>query len=150
MTFYRSIFDPLYFIVPIFAGQSIFFHKKYRSFLHFSLILNTEGENFLTQLWHLWYISRLLQIKGQSYRNGAKRKGRPYFMAFLALQLTRTRSSSWHWALHLYCSPHICHSDLDCIIVSKKDFKTIYLLRAGIFDCMTSLVANGCLLDNQK
>ena len=107
MTFYRSIFYPLYFIVPIFAGQSIFFYKKYRSFLHFSLILNTEGENFLTQLWHLWYISRLLQIKGQSYRNGAKRKGRPYFMALLALQHTKlgqVRGIGLH--IPTACSPH--------------------------------------------
>ena len=74
-------------------------------------ILNAAGENFLTQLWHLWYISRLLRIKGQSYRNGAKRKGRPYFMAFLALQLTRTRSSSWHWASHPYTQSGLIRND---------------------------------------
>ena len=35
------------------------------------------------------------------------------------------------------------HTDLDCRIVSKKDFQTTFLGQEHLGSCMTSIVANG-------
>ena len=42
------------------------------------------------------------------------------------------------------------HSDLDCKVVSKKYFKTSFLGQEYLIAWHLYIVANGCLLDNQK